>query len=147
MPGLGGISLWAKNHASVHADFVFSGRAAFSHVDEVYGKEARVASPHHALPPELHLSHIKAGSHRASPLCAKPAGHRRCVCQHFPRVHQQRLPRADGPLRYGGVILWGPLRSHRHRDQLCPPPAIGQGSCNRRSGGRGRGPDVDGGAC
>lgn len=54
----------------------------------------------------------------------------------FPRVHQQ-LCRADGPLRYGGAILWGPLWSHRHCDQLCLPPAIGQGSYNRRSGGRG----------
>lgn len=113
---------------------------SFARMDKVYRKETHVASPH--LPSKPNLSYIKV-TPSAAPLCVKPAGQSLCilvcVCEcvpGFPRVHQQ-LCRADGPLWYGGVILWGPQWSHRHCDQLCLPPAIGQGSYNRRFGGRG----------
>lgn len=74
----------------------------------------------------------------AAPVC-EPAGYTGCVCQDFPEF----ISNCAEQMAHCDMAEWfyeAPPRSHRHCDQLCLPPAIGQGSYNRRLGGRGRGP-------
>lgn len=137
-------------YASIHTDVLLRGRThecvctqhlnSFAHMDEVYRKAAQVASPNHT---HRHTTfQTKSVIHQSTPSATPCVWNQRdrswmsaCV-PGFPRVHQQ-LRRADGPLWYGGLILWGPQWSQRHCGQLCLPPAIGQGSYNRRLGGPG----------
>lgn len=58
------------------------------------------------------------------------------VCQDFPEFISncaEQMARCDMADWFYG----GPQWSHRHCDQLCLPPAVGQGSYNRRLGGPG----------
>lgn len=146
------------NYASIYTDVLLHGhtpsmwpcvRSSWTHSlisIKCLGRRSTCCSaalPHAStcyLPHQTSRTSKRAKRHPPPPPLQKQR-HRGCACLSvcvpgFPRVHQQ-LCWADGPLWYGGVILWGPLWNRCHCDQLCLPPAIGQGSYNRRFGARG----------
>lgn len=129
MPGLGRVSLWAKICQCAHRCSFCQGKfkrvlGASTHplMEQENIKVAIVA------PPKLNTSCIKA---QRVPLLCVDGRLAATISRSSSATVPSRWPAATRRAGFYGA----PRRSHLSCDHLCLPPAIGQGSYNRRVGG------------